>query len=90
MANESSLHLDLFGSYEWVRETAALHQLLVALQLCYLFQCSEYLKQLSLHLGNRLHLPTASHVDGIQGELWLMLKSILGAAIPGLASPSYS
>lgn len=30
-------------------------ELLVALELCYLSQYSEHLKQLSLHLGNRPH-----------------------------------
>lgn len=36
-----------------------------------------------LYLGNIPHtLPTVSHVDGIQGELWLLLRSVLGAAAP--------
>lgn len=40
-------------------------------------------KQLLLHLGNTPHtFPTASHVDGIQRELWLLLRSNFGAAAP--------
>lgn len=38
-------------------------------------------KALLLHLGNIPHtFPTASYIDGIQRELWVLLRSNFGAA----------